>query len=258
MSPGSTSISASSTITAVTLKSAWRSTRGSVRSTATSTVSSRSSMASSTRTTSVRWSDSVGSTSSTYRFCSAGRRITCRPTPTVAALGCVVRGGTSTPRSRVADTRHASRHPSSSCSGENVRSSWRETGMSRPSDVTRILHLWQVPWPPQVIDRDAVPRRGVEDRDPRWHPYRPGTRRTRDREGQVDAPRAVGGVERLGRHRGGAGREALRGAGRRSRARSAAALAARCRAIQAMPHSSWFMIRSAALTASTISACGCP
>src|SRR3954453_17051788 len=90
VSPGSTSISASSTTTAVTLKSAARSTPGSLRSTCRSGCGSRSSIAASSRSRSVCWSSSVGSTSSTYRFWMAGRRITWRPTPTVAALG---RGG---------------------------------------------------------------------------------------------------------------------------------------------------------------------
>ena len=147
MSPGSTSISASSTTTAVTLKSASRSTFGSRRSTGRSMVSSRSSMASVRRATSVRWSWRVGSASSTYRFCTAGRRITCRPTPTVAALGRVVSGGTSTLRSWVAVARQASRQPAPSSLGENVRRSCREIGVCTSR---RTLHLWQVPWPPQV------------------------------------------------------------------------------------------------------------
>ena len=50
-------------------------------------------MAASSRSRSVVWSSRVGSVSSTYRFWTAGRRITCRPTPTVAALGRVVSGG---------------------------------------------------------------------------------------------------------------------------------------------------------------------
>ena len=100
-------------------------------------------MASVSRTRSVRWSASVGSSSSTYRFCTAGRRITCRPTPTVAALGRVVSGGTSTARSRVACTRQPSRQPSASCSVVKVRTSCRVIGTWPPS--TRTLHLWQVP-----------------------------------------------------------------------------------------------------------------
>jgi hypothetical protein len=87
----------------------------------------------------VRWSTSVGSSSSTYRFCSAGRRITCRPTPTVAALGRVVSGGTSTFRSRVALTKHASRQPSAICSVLNVLTSCRVIGSASPSTFT--LHL---------------------------------------------------------------------------------------------------------------------
>ncbi len=99
-------------------------------------------MASVSRARSVRWSDRVGSASSTYRFCTAGRRITWRPTPTVAALGRVVSGGTSTLRSWVAVARQARRQPPASSVGENVRRSWREIGVCTSS---RTLHLWQVP-----------------------------------------------------------------------------------------------------------------
>ena len=160
VSPGSTSTSASSTTTAVTLKSASRSTFGSRRSTCRSATGSRSSIASSSRSRSGRWSARVGSTSSTYRFWIAGRRITWRPTPTVAALGRVVSGGTSTARSRVALTRQASRQPSSSCSRLNVFTSCRVIGLV-PS--TRTLHLWQVPWPPQV-ESIAMPFHDAESK----------------------------------------------------------------------------------------------
>ncbi len=108
----------------------------------------RSSMASRSRRRSVRWSARVGSVSSTYRFWTAGRRMTWRPTPTVEALGRVTSGGTSSPRSRVALTRQASRQPSPTCSSEKVRRSWRVTGAL--PDVTRTRHLRQVPWPPHV------------------------------------------------------------------------------------------------------------
>ena len=69
--------------------------------------------------------------------------------PTVAALGRVVSGGTSTARSRVAWTRQPSRQPSASWPAVKVRSSWRVTGTSA-SEVIWIRHLWQVPWPPHV------------------------------------------------------------------------------------------------------------
>jgi hypothetical protein len=65
VSPGSTSIISSSTMTAVTLKWAARSTPPSLRTTSSGTWGSRSSMASSSRWTSERWSSIVGSLSST-------------------------------------------------------------------------------------------------------------------------------------------------------------------------------------------------
>ena len=108
----------------------------------------------------MRWSASVGSSSTTWRFWMAGRRITCRPTPTVAALGRVSSGGTSTVRSVVAWTRQASRQPSSSWSGEKVFSSCR---VIAADGVTRTLHLWQVPWPPQV-ESIAMPFHDAESK----------------------------------------------------------------------------------------------
>jgi hypothetical protein len=94
------------------LATAARSVRPRVRSTASSARGSRSSSCASTRSTSVAWSARFGSVSSRYRFCTAGRKMTCRPTPTVAAFGRVVSGGTSTWVSRVAMVRQASRQPS--------------------------------------------------------------------------------------------------------------------------------------------------
>ena len=140
-------------------------------------MNSRSSIASMSRATSVRWSTSVGSSSSTYRFCSAGRRITWRPTPTVAALGRVVSGGTSTFRSRVALTRQASRQPAPICSVVNVFTSCRVIGSASPSIFT--LHLWQVPWPPQV-ESIAMPFQDAASKT-----VTPGGTRT---------PRSVGGA----------------------------------------------------------------
>ena len=160
VSPASTSTRASSTITAVTLKSASRSTFGSRRRAWRSGTGSRSSIASSSRARSERWSSSVGSVSSTYRFWTAGRRMTCRPTPTVAALGRVTRGGTTTSWSRVAWTRHASRQPVSSSPGLNVRASCRVTGVA---GETRTLHLWHVPWPPHV-ESMAMPFHDAESK----------------------------------------------------------------------------------------------
>ena len=148
VSPGSTSISRSSTTTAVTRKPDSRRMRGSRRSTPGSARSSRSSTASCSRRKSLRWSSSVGSSSSTYRFCSAGWRITWRPTPTVAAFGRVTSGGTSIRRSVTACALQASRHPSASSCGENARASTAEAGTSPASIRTR--HFLHVPWPPQV------------------------------------------------------------------------------------------------------------
>ena len=180
VSPASMSIRSSSTITAVTLKSASRSTVASRRSTCRSAVSSRSVIASVSRTRSVRWSARVGSSSSTYRFCRAGRRITWRPTPTVAAFGRVVSGGTSTLRSRVAWTRHASRQPWAIWSGEKVRTSCRVIGTVSPS--TRTLHLWQVPWPPHV-ESMAMPFHDAESKT-----VTPGGTRTPRRVGAESGP----------------------------------------------------------------------
>src|SRR6187397_1176371 len=83
-----------------------------------------------------------------WRFCTDGRRITCRPTPTSAALGRVCSGGTSITSSPRAGARHASRQPPASSSGVNALGSTVETGSS-PS-TTRTLHFLHVPWPPQV------------------------------------------------------------------------------------------------------------
>ena len=113
VSPGSTSISSSSTTTAVTSKPDERKTPPSTRSTPTEAVGSRSSIASSKPRRSGRWSSSVGSSSTTWRFCTDGRRITCRPTPARAAFGRVCSGGTSTTRSSRAIARQARRQPSS-------------------------------------------------------------------------------------------------------------------------------------------------
>ncbi len=65
VSPGSTSIISSSTTTAVTLKAEERRTPPSLRTTSSGMWGSRSSMASSRRWTSERWSSIVGSSSST-------------------------------------------------------------------------------------------------------------------------------------------------------------------------------------------------
>ena len=83
-----------------------------------------------------------------WRFCTDGRRITCRPTPTSAAFGRVCSGGTSITSSPRAGARHASRQPSRSSSGVNARGSTEETGTS-PS-TTRTLHFLHVPCPPHV------------------------------------------------------------------------------------------------------------
>ncbi len=66
----------------------------------------------------------------------------------MAAFGRVTSGGTSTRTSCSAGAMQASRQPARSWSGSNARGSSRETGTA-PS-ATRILHLRQVPCPPQV------------------------------------------------------------------------------------------------------------
>ena len=224
-------------------------------------------MASVSRARSVRWSARVGSSSSTYRFCTAGRRITCRPTPTVAALGRVVSGGTSTVE--VAGRRAPGRPAASrrrAGSRVKVRTSWREIGACRTS--TRTLHLWQVPWPPQV-ESIAMPFHDAESKT-----VTPGGTRTsrcagatpsRSRDGErrarpgrcrraAPARRRAARAGPRGRRRRGRSRGAVRS---RSRARPASPAACRgavARRSSAMPHSSWPSSRSAALTASTI--CG--
>src|SRR5215469_10888639 len=97
---------------------------------------------------SLRWSDSDGSASSRYLFCTAGRKMTCLPTPTVAALGLVDSGGTMTSRSELAAARQASRQPARSSSGEKARASTLDGGTAPPVICT--LHFLQVPCPPQV------------------------------------------------------------------------------------------------------------
>src|ERR1039458_10457961 len=74
--------------------------------------------------------------------------MTLRPTPTVAALGRVASGGTSTCKLVTTSTRQASRHPARSSSVENARVSSEEMG-AVPSRIWT-LHLRHVPCPPQV------------------------------------------------------------------------------------------------------------
>src|SRR5579862_6430953 len=148
VSPGSTSVSTSSTRTAVTFQSASRSVRPSPRTTSMGTRGSTSSIAPSTRSRSDVWSSSVGSVSSRYRFCTAGRRITCRPTPASAAFGRVWSGGTSIVRSSCAVARQASRQPFFRSSTENARGSTEVTG--RSPATTRTRHFLHVPCPPHV------------------------------------------------------------------------------------------------------------
>ena len=89
VSPASTSMSTSSTTTAVILKSLARAIAGQASQGVQVDAQLQVVEAASSRARSVVWSCRVGSLSSTYRFWIAGRRITCRPTPTVAALGRV-------------------------------------------------------------------------------------------------------------------------------------------------------------------------
>ena len=74
--------------------------------------------------------------------------MTCRPTPTVAALGRVVSGGTSTAVSCVAIVRQASRQPCFSSSAVYARTS-RLDGTGASSAIL-IRHFLHVPCPPQV------------------------------------------------------------------------------------------------------------
>ena len=60
----------------------------------------------------------------------------------------------------MARARQASRHPSSSCSRLNVLTSCRVAGVA---GVSRTLHLWQVPWPPQV-ESMAMPFHDAESK----------------------------------------------------------------------------------------------
>src|SRR6185312_2518371 len=80
--------------------------------------------------------------------------MTCRPTPTSAALGRVCSGGTSISRSSVAAARQASRQPPLSSSIVNARGS--TVSMGTEPLRTRTLHFLHVPWPPQV-ESIAIP-----------------------------------------------------------------------------------------------------
>ena len=236
MSPGSTSISSSSAITAVTFQSALRSTRPSVRSTGSPACGSRSSSASWSRSKSERWSSIVGSASTRWRFWTAGRRITWRPTPTSAAFGRVCSGGTSITRSPRAGARHASRQPARSSSALNARGSTLETGTSPSS--TRTLHFLHVPWPPQVESiampfQLAASNTGV--------PL--GTRTSAPSGSKRSRTRSVPSSGAIVSSR--VGSRGLTSAAR------ASALRARCVAIQRAPHGSWPSSRSAARTSST-------
>ena len=114
----------------------------------------RSVISSRTRLESGRWSASVGSIIVMCRLTTDGRRMTCLPTPTVAAFGRVVSGGTWMRRSQVAFAMQASRQPSASWSGSKARESSRPTGTVPSSTCT--LHFLHVPWPPHV-ESIAIP-----------------------------------------------------------------------------------------------------
>ena len=189
---GLDAISRSSQTTAVTSKCASRSILPSVFTTASSTRGSRSSSASSTRCTSERWSSSVGSSSTRWRFCTAGRRITWRPTPTSAAFGRVCSGGTSTTRSSRAGARQASRQPSRSSSGLNARGSTeldRHVAVEHP----HLALLARAVAAARGVDRDAVPARGVEDRRAAGHAH-VRRRRARSAGGRAAEPSTAGAV----------------------------------------------------------------
>jgi hypothetical protein len=78
-----------------------------------------------------------------YRFWTAGRKITCRPTPTVAAFGRVVNAGTSTEISLAVRTKQAKRQPSLISVSVNARKS-NFDGSTSPL-VTLIRHFLHVP-----------------------------------------------------------------------------------------------------------------
>ena len=224
------------TTTAVTFQFALRSTRPSVRSTGSSARGSRSSSASCRRSKSERWSSIVGSVSTRWRFCTAGRRITWRPTPTSAAFGRVCSGGTSITSSPRAGARQASRQPSRSSSGVNARGS---TARDRhvALEHAHLALLARAVAAAGRVDRDAVPARRVEHRRAARHAHLRAL-------GLEPQPRALGPVERGHRL------DQLRLA-RAHDAATASALRARCAAIQRAPHGSWPSSRSAARTSST-------
>ena len=190
----------------------------------------------------------------------AGRRRRSRPWAGWSAGGRRPRGrGSPAPGRPAASRRRAA-------SRLKVRTSWRVIGVGAGS--TRTLHLWQVPWPPQV-ESIAMPFHDAESKTvtPGRHPDRAlgraapssagldGERRARPGRCRRAAPArrpAARSGPRGGRRRARSRRRRV--IGRRRRAHAVAACLARCAAIQAMPHSSWPSSRSAALTASTI--CG--
>ena len=131
-------------------KPASRSTGGSVRSTAMpATMSCPSAVSASfNRSTSLRWSSSVGSDSSRKILRTLGSRMTRRPSPIVAALGTRSSCGTSHVMSSYMRVWHERRQPSEISAGRSNR--WSAVSASDRPSTTLTLHFPQVPRPPQV------------------------------------------------------------------------------------------------------------
>ena len=220
--------------------------------------------------------ESVGSASSTYRFCTAGRRITCRPTPTVAALGRVVSGGTSTARSRVA-VDQAGEPPARRRAGRAVKvrdvvpGDRASRAAGRPAPCTCGRCRGRRRWSRSRCRSTTRRRRRVT---PGRHAHRAGAvARHRSRSSTVKASSTRPGAVVGGRLGAGrleqplaAQRRRARSAGRSSGSRrsrrlrsAAAACLARCAAIQAMPHSSWSEQQVGGLDRlDDLRRCGCP
>ena len=188
VSPGSTAISSSSHTTAVTSNSPRAgSCRACARRRARRAARGRRAP-SSTRSTSERWSSSDGSSSTRWRFCTAGRRITWRPTPTSAAFGRVCSGGTCTTRSSRAGARQASRQPVAQlvrAERARVDRAHRHVAVLDP----HLALLARAVAAARRVDRHAVPARGVEDRRAARHAHV----RAVGLEAQAHARRAVDG-----------------------------------------------------------------
>src|SRR4051794_1493344 len=269
VSPGSTSIISSSTITAVTAKPDERKTPPSLRATSSGTCRSRASIASRSPRTSPRWASSVRSGSSTKRFFTAGRQ-TERPLPARArALGGRLRQLDEAflhrrPQDHVAAHSHQRRlGPSLQRRHVHRQVLARGSPAGQPPAVAQLvgaerarvhgahrhvalehLHLALATGAVAAaggVDGHAVPAGGVEDRRAARHPHL----RAVGQEAQLHALAAVG-LDRRARVR----RDGVR-LGAHEPAAGSWACRSRWAAIQRAPHSSWPSRRSAARTEST-------